>query len=71
MLSPRYRWTNGLIEQNLQELNGLLATMSYVTIGLAWWVLPPLQPQIAYKELQVEDVRICDATSHGFASRHT
>jgi hypothetical protein len=70
MLSPRHKWTNGLIERNLQELNGLLATTSYVTIGLAWWVLPPLPPQIAYKELQVEEVRICDAMSPGFASRH-
>jgi len=50
MLSPKYKWTNGLIEQNLQELNGLLVTTSYVTIGLAWLVLPTLQPRIAYKE---------------------
>ena len=71
MLLPRHRWTSGLIERNLQELNGLLATTSYVTIGLAWWVHPRLQPHIAYEELQVEEVRICDARSSELASRHT
>lgn len=70
MPSPRHKWTNGSIERNSQELNGLLAITSCVTIGLAWWVLPPLQPQIAYKELQVEEVRICDARSPGLASHH-
>ena len=70
MPSPRHKWTNGSIERNSRELNGLLAITSYVTIGLAWWVLPPLQPQLAYKELQVEEVRICDARGPVLASHH-
>lgn len=60
-----------MIEQYLQGLSGLLVTTSYVTIGSAWWVLLLLQLQTAYKELQVEEVRIYDIRSPGSDSRHT